>query len=165
MTAQPTPPSLPLNNARDALLTIGALAQDCGLTVRTLRYYEEMDLITPTSRSEGRYRLYAPRTLKRIQAIVALQNLNYSLEDILEILGPASQLATLSTRQGRAERSRQTLTRQLDCLNEKLRLLNELKADVVNRLTVIDQICSPCSQEVPELDCCKGCEHREVHVD
>ena len=50
------------------LLTIGALAQLCGVTVRTLRYYEEMDLITPIKRTQGRYRLYHPRSLKRTRA-------------------------------------------------------------------------------------------------
>jgi DNA-binding transcriptional MerR regulator len=42
-------------------ISIGNLAKTIGLTTRTLRYYEEMGIMTPPRRLEGAVRVYAPR--------------------------------------------------------------------------------------------------------
>lgn len=83
------------HTAGEELFTIGELAKLCDVTVRTLRYYEEMDLIAPVGRTSGKYRLYDARSIKRLQAIQTFQSLNYSLEQILVILGPYSRIETL----------------------------------------------------------------------
>lgn len=147
------------------LLTIGALAQLSGLTVRTLRYYEEMDLITPVKRSQGRYRLYHPRVVKRIKAILALQELNYSLEDILAIIGPSSEMALVDSRVDRVHLTRAALERQKLCIEQKLDHLNQVKNDLDKRLVVLMEQCHPCADRTPQTDCEEFCEHREVHLD
>jgi DNA-binding transcriptional MerR regulator len=147
------------------LLTIGALAQMCGVTVRTLRYYEEMDLISPMGRTQGRYRLYHPRTLKRIKAILALQDLSYTLEEILQVLGPSSVVANVSNKEERIQVTREALARQSDCIDGKLKVLRRLKKEIDNRLLVLDSMCVPCLQETPHQDCWENCAHRDIHVD
>jgi DNA-binding transcriptional MerR regulator len=147
----------------DALMTIGTLAKACGVTVRALRYYEELQLICATQRSEGGYRLYDASTTKRIAAIVTLQDLNYSLDDILEILGVAEQSNTLPLKAQRIERSRQLLERQHQCLSEKLISLTALQADLAKRLAVLETQCTPCETHNPDAGACRSCEHQDTH--
>ncbi|WGS48269.1 MerR family transcriptional regulator [Paraburkholderia sp. D15] len=68
-----------------ALLTVRDAAERLGVTPRTLKYYEERGLASPT-RSEGRYRLYDEDDLKRFGRILRLRSLGFSLQGITEML-------------------------------------------------------------------------------
>ncbi|MDR5781843.1 MerR family transcriptional regulator [Caballeronia sp. LZ065] len=68
-----------------ALLTIRDAAERLQVTPRTLKYYEERGLVTP-SRSEGRYRLYSDEDLERFARILRLRSLGFSLQGIVEML-------------------------------------------------------------------------------
>lgn len=68
-----------------ALLTIRDAAERLQVTPRTLKYYEERGLVTP-SRSEGRYRLYSEEDLERFARILRLRSLGFSLQGIVEML-------------------------------------------------------------------------------
>src|SRR5690606_9346621 len=96
-----------------------------GITVRTLRYYEEMDLIGPVKRSSGKYRLYNKHSLQRVKAILALQGLNFSLEESLTILGTYSQ-SRLFTKQQQVAQTRNSLTQQKCFIEEKIAQLNAM---------------------------------------
>ncbi|KVA15179.1 MerR family transcriptional regulator [Burkholderia ubonensis] len=67
------------------LLTVSDAAARLGVTPRTLKYYEERGLVTP-SRSEGRYRLYDEADLERFARILRLRALGFSLQGITEML-------------------------------------------------------------------------------
>ncbi|AIO64976.1 MerR family transcriptional regulator [Burkholderia oklahomensis] len=67
------------------LLTVRDAAERLGVTPRTLKYYEERGLVTP-SRSEGRYRLYDVADLERFERILRLRALGFSLHGITEML-------------------------------------------------------------------------------
>ena len=67
------------------LLTVRDAAERLGVTPRTLKYYEERGLVTP-SRSEGRYRLYDENDLERFGRILRLRSLGFSLHGIVEML-------------------------------------------------------------------------------
>ena len=80
-------PALPEElRAPAAAMQVGDLARETGKTVRAIHLYEEMDLLRPTGRSKGRYRLYGPEALVRIRWIVKLQDLGFSLTDIKTIV-------------------------------------------------------------------------------
>ena len=66
-------------------LTVRDAAERLGVTPRTLKYYEERGLVTP-SRSEGRYRLYDETDLERFGRILRLRSLGFSLHGIVEML-------------------------------------------------------------------------------
>jgi MerR family transcriptional regulator, copper efflux regulator len=153
------------NSTADAkLMTIGALAKACHLTVRTLRYYEEMDLIQADSRTEGGYRLYNLMALKRVNAILALQELNFSLERIGDMLGTAAQHQQLATKAQRIAKTRQRLKVQEMALSEKRRRLMEMQTMLTERLNALDAICTPCEKHAPQADeACLSCEHQAVH--
>jgi DNA-binding transcriptional MerR regulator len=63
-------------------LRIGELATATGLTVRTLRHYDQIGLLRPKTRTDGGYRLYGEAEVRRLQQIRSLQSLGFSLEQI-----------------------------------------------------------------------------------
>lgn len=47
-----------LNEEEEKLFTTGEIAEKCGVSVRTVQYYDEKGLVRPTERTEGGRRLY-----------------------------------------------------------------------------------------------------------
>src|SRR4051795_3707457 len=69
------------------LLRIQEVAEDTGLTPRTIRYYEEVGLLAPAARSEGAYRLYDGEDLERLRFIRGLRDdAGFSLAEIRQLL-------------------------------------------------------------------------------
>ncbi|MFZ5811464.1 MAG: MerR family transcriptional regulator [Thermodesulfobacteriota bacterium] len=63
-------------------LTIGELARHAGLTIRTLRHYDQIGLLKPSGRSNAGYRLYDADDTARLHHILALKELGLPLGDI-----------------------------------------------------------------------------------
>ncbi|MNH84085.1 Nodulation protein NolA [compost metagenome] len=61
---------------------VGDLAKLTGLTVRTLRYYDQIDLLSPSGQTESGHRLYSESNLARLHQILSLKELGLSLEEI-----------------------------------------------------------------------------------
>jgi len=68
------------------LLTVGAVAEIAGLTIRTLHHYDEIGLLTPVERSPAGYRLYGRADLERLQEVLFFRELGFGLERIKDIL-------------------------------------------------------------------------------
>ena len=68
------------------LLQIGELAKQTGLSIRTLRYYDEIELLVPSHRTEAEYRLYSEADIARLQQILSLRQLGFALKEIRECL-------------------------------------------------------------------------------
>ncbi|MGK7953027.1 MAG: MerR family transcriptional regulator [Xenococcaceae cyanobacterium] len=68
------------------LMKIGELAKQTGLSIRTLHYYDEIGLLSPSHRTEVGYRLYSNQDIIRLQQIVSLRQLGFSLKEIRECL-------------------------------------------------------------------------------
>jgi len=67
-------------------MQIGDFARLSGLSVRAIRYYEELGLLKPEAHSHGGFRLYGPENLKRIRVVKFLKDLGLSLTEIRRIL-------------------------------------------------------------------------------
>lgn len=67
-------------------LKVGDLAKQTGVSVRTLHYYDEIGLLSPSGRTESGYRLYATPDIMRLQQIVSLRQIGFSLEEIRDCL-------------------------------------------------------------------------------
>lgn len=65
---------------------IGTIAEQAGVPIKTIRYYEEVGLLPKPSRTPAGYRLYDPGTANRLLFIKKAQNLGLRLQDIKEIL-------------------------------------------------------------------------------
>ena len=67
-------------------LTVGQVAETFGVTVRTLHHYDEVGLLHPNERTPAGYRLYTGEDLQRLSTIVVYRRLDFSLEEIGELL-------------------------------------------------------------------------------
>jgi DNA-binding transcriptional MerR regulator len=70
-------------------LKVGELARRTGLTIRTLHHYDEIGLLKPSLHSESGHRLYTAADLARLQQVLSLRQLGFSLEEIRGCLGRA----------------------------------------------------------------------------
>lgn len=68
------------------MLTIGKIAESCGLTTDAIRYYEKEGLIVPAQKSDAGYRLYDDAALRRLHFIKHAQHCGFSLADVRELL-------------------------------------------------------------------------------
>ena len=68
------------------LRRIKAFADDAGVTIRTLHLYDRIGLLKPAALSESGYRLYGEAELERLEHILALRFIGFTLEQIKELL-------------------------------------------------------------------------------
>lgn len=68
------------------LLQIGKVAERTGLSVRTIRWYEETGLVVPSLRTEGGFRLYSEDDVTRLLAVKRMKPLGLSLEEMADFL-------------------------------------------------------------------------------
>ncbi|CAA7601353.1 Putative DNA-binding domain protein [Acididesulfobacillus acetoxydans] len=66
--------------------TINKIAQFAGVTLRTLRFYDKIGLLTPSGRTEAGYRLYSDEDVERLQQVLFFRELDFPLAKIGEIL-------------------------------------------------------------------------------
>lgn len=65
---------------------IGEVAERTGLSLRTLRHYDEVGLLPPSGRTEGGFRLYTEPDVERLHHIRRITPLGFSLDETLDIL-------------------------------------------------------------------------------
>lgn len=97
-------------------LDIGDLAQKAGVSVATLRYYEEVGLIRSVAR-HGLRRQFEPRALMQLSLIALGKTAGFSLEEMRGMFGP----------DGLPELSRMTLHDKADQLDAQIRKLTTLR--------------------------------------
>ena len=108
-------------------LQIGVVAERTGLSIRTLRHYDEVGLVTPSARTGGGFRLYTDSDVERLTTIRRMKPLGFTLEEMSTLLASLDALDDPATSpdarreaesfvadcHARAEESCQTLRRQL----------------------------------------------------
>lgn len=72
---------------------IGQLAEKSGVTIRTLHYYDELNLLKPSKITEAGYRYYTHQDVMRLQQISALKKLGFTLSQIKSLLTEQMDLA------------------------------------------------------------------------
>lgn len=99
---------------------VGELAKLTGLTVRTLRYYDQIALFSPSDHSESGHRLYNESDLLTLQRILSLKQIGLSLEDVQSVL-------TGSNRYSASEILLIQITRLQEDIQMQQHLLDELE--------------------------------------
>lgn len=142
-------------------LKIGQLARLTGKTVRAIHYYEELGLLQPAVRSEGGFRLFAPRDVQKVNTISALQDFGLTLTQIQELFQ--------AWREGKdgneaAHRMAKLFHQKLKETRETIARLQEAEAQIVESLRFIAD-CMSCAVK-PEIDTCTTCEvgDHQCHV-
>ena len=70
---------------------IGELAERTGLSLRTIRHYDDVGLLPATARTDGGFRVYSEDDFERLMVIKQMKPLGFSLEEMAEILELFSQ--------------------------------------------------------------------------
>lgn len=101
---------------------IGEVAETVGLSLRTIRYYEEIGLVTPSGRTEGGFRLYTDSDVERLRLVKALKPVGMSLETMGELLECADIL-----RDGTAAETGETERRLEEAMGKALDRCDQLE--------------------------------------
>lgn len=102
-------------------MQIGEIAERVGLSLRTIRFYEEVGLVIPDARSSGGFRLYSESAVARFELIKKMKPLGFSVEEIGELLGILDALedhAETAARQAALERLEEVRARVVERLEE-----------------------------------------------
>jgi DNA-binding transcriptional MerR regulator len=135
------------------LKQIGSIARELGINPKTIRYYEEINLIPQAQRTETGYRVYAQADIDRIAFILRARELDFSLDDIGEILalredGEAPCLYVT-----------ELVQKQLAVIDAKITALNQLRYE----LEEVQQQAQIISVDVMDKECvCHLIENREI---
>ncbi|GAB3967835.1 MerR family transcriptional regulator [Streptomyces sparsus] len=74
-------------------MQIGEAAERTGLSLRTIRHYEEVGLVTPSARSRGGFRLYTEEDVERLMVVRRMKPLDFSLEEMRDLLDATDRLS------------------------------------------------------------------------
>ncbi|POH69463.1 MerR family transcriptional regulator [Cryobacterium zongtaii] len=120
---------------------IGELAERTGLSLRTIRHYDEIGLLKPSGRTDGGFRLYTDQDQARLILIRRMKPLGFSLDEMMSLLKTIDMLdgaiegpdaATVKSDLGsfiaQADERRQKLQEQLAMADEFLDLLRQQQA-------------------------------------
>ena len=147
-------------------MQIGKLAKKAGLSIRAIRYYEELGLIDPSGYSSGGFRLYGEDSVKRLEVITFLKELDLTLAEIRRIFD-----AKGGSGGGRRAvvQLQEIFAGKLKLVESKLESLRKMKSDIFRVIEILNSCrscehstlldseeCSQCSrlprkQQIPEL--------------
>lgn len=73
-------------------MQIGEVAERTGLSLRTIRYYEEVGLVRPSARTKGGFRLYTEPDVARLNLVKRMKPLGFSLDETRDLLAALDAL-------------------------------------------------------------------------
>lgn len=80
-------------DAQVATMQIGDVAERTGLSLRTIRHYEEVGLLPEARRSSGGFRLYGEEAVARLLLIKRMKPLDFTLEEMRDLIDLRDRLA------------------------------------------------------------------------
>jgi DNA-binding transcriptional MerR regulator len=115
-------------------LKVGDLARRTGLTVRTLHHYDAIGLLKPSLHTEAGYRLYTAGDIARLQQVLSLRQLGFSLDEVRDCLDRPgfSPLEVIGHHVARLREQiewQRKLCERLETLASHLRAAGEVSAD------------------------------------
>ena len=84
-----------MTDAAAPMMQIGELADRAEMSLRTIRHYDEVGLLTPSGRSEGGFRLYTDADFSRLMVIRRMKPLGFSLDEMAELLRVVDALGAI----------------------------------------------------------------------
>ncbi|WP_306362251.1 MerR family transcriptional regulator [Nocardia sp. CC227C] len=125
-----------------ATLQIGQVAERTELSIKTIRHYDDVGLVTPSARSTGGFRLYTDADVRRLMVIRRMKPLGFTLAEMKDLLDSLAVLddtaaspdehhraaEVLRDCHDKAETSCATLRRQLAYAEEFAALLSDRSA-------------------------------------
>jgi MerR family transcriptional regulator, repressor of the yfmOP operon len=139
-------------------LRIGDVARLVGTTPRTIRYYEELDLIPPTStRPTGGHRLYTEAEVARLQEVMRLKELlGLTLEELKELLAVEEARAEVRAELRRENvspaRRRELLVEAGGHIDRQLELVRHRAAELAKLQDELSETRKRVRRKIRELD-------------
>ncbi|UJW30396.1 MerR family transcriptional regulator [Saccharothrix sp. AJ9571] len=121
-------------------MQIGEVAERTGLSLRTIRYYEEVGLVVPSARSQGGFRLYTEPDIDRLQLIKRMKPLGFQLEemrDLLAILDPTPGSPEIEDPAARLAEFREATGKACADLRAKLAIAEEFEVLLRSHITAL----------------------------
>jgi MerR family transcriptional regulator, repressor of the yfmOP operon len=126
------------------MIRIGEVAERSGVTPRTIRYYEEIGLLTGGKRRKGEHRVYDDADVERLQELTRLRDLlNLSLDELKELVEAEEARAVLRRRLKETDSDDERvkiieaalpyIDRQLDLVRRQKGELEKLESELVER--------------------------------
>jgi len=138
------------------MMHIGELAEKAGTTTRTVRYYEEMGLVTPEGRTPGGFRRYTEAQYVRLRMVLSLREMGFELESIGDILERRHHSQTGG---GFASVIVDDLHERLQEVNAEVSRLSRMREKIRQSIDSLGR-CSPCERQLAER-VCPECHDRE----
>jgi DNA-binding transcriptional MerR regulator len=140
-------------------LKVGELAGRTGLTVRTLHHYDEIGVLKPSLHTEAGYRLYTAADVARLQQVLSLRRLGFSLEEVGDCLSrpgfaPLEVVRLHVARLREQIELQQELCERLEALAERFHTAKEVSAEeflqAIEVMTMIEQYYTP--EQVAQIE-------------
>lgn len=110
-----------------SMYTTGEIARLCGVTVRTVQYYDTRNILTPSELSEGGRRLYSEQDLRRMKIICFLRDAGVSINTIGDLLSQDNPGDVISVVIGEQEK---ILSEEMDEIRRKKELIDGIKREL-----------------------------------
>lgn len=111
------------------LIKIKDMSSQYNITARTLRYYEDMGLLSSTRSDDYAYRMYDENAVRRLEQILILRKLNISIKDIQRVFNTFGSDIVL-----------EVLGKKVQSIDDEVALLHELKEIVLDFIREIEQV-------------------------
>ena len=119
-----------------SMYTTGEIARLCGVTVRTVQYYDSRNILVPSQLSEGGRRLYNDEDVRKLRIICFLRDLGIPINSIADLFSEAEPQAVIETILAEQERGlrdeiaqRQEQLEKLTALKRELRSVEHFSVD------------------------------------
>ncbi len=114
--------------------TVKEVSEITGVSIRTLRYYDEIGLLKPTQLTEASYRLYDDKALEKLQQIMFFRELEIPLLDIKEIMENPDydKEQILSTHKSLLENKRNRLNGIIELITDVMKGVNTMSFEAFN---------------------------------
>jgi DNA-binding transcriptional MerR regulator len=133
------------------LSRVGEVAERLGVSPRTIKYYEELGLVRPEARSPGKFRLYGEEEVERLERILRMKGIGYSLATIRELLAvrdaaqEADKVTVLREVAGRLKDREQETTVRIQRMRDDLKRAEALREELRRDIAL-------CQRRIEELD-------------
>lgn len=113
----------------EEIVSIGGLANELGLTTRTLRYWEEVGIIESVPRTDGATRGYTPYYVRRIKFIMRLKELGLTIKEMQDLYAAYGEAKDTNHM---IPRLVEILDEHIDKVDEKMSRLASLRKEIVD---------------------------------
>jgi MerR family copper efflux transcriptional regulator len=121
----------------EGFLQIGEVAERVGLSLRTVRHYEEVGLFSPSGRSQGGFRLFSEADVERLRVLKGLKPTGLSLDEmreLMELINAGNEIGDQRALAEGLERYRDRADARIAELERHVAEVRQLRGEIAARL-------------------------------